>query len=176
MEVTLVLNSEDIRRVALRTVLRSLRDRGRDFRPAYSQALDVIFDHETDLFRQQGRTAHEPQWAPLTEKYAKWKARHAPNAGLLLLSSRLFRQLSGISGDHYERRLLRQLTFGSNYEVKWDGGRDDLGGIHMSGRPGGGGSLLNTHMAARPPIRTTDRLAGDLADVFMDHLLGGLPR
>jgi hypothetical protein len=115
---------------------------------------------------------------------------------MMLLSRRLFRQMAGISGDHYERKQRAKLIFGSNLPIKWKGGKDDLGGLHMEGREEGtaekpmldwweygppgrrvfnGPALMSSRilgaMPARPPIRTTDQLAGEIADIALDYLL-----
>ena len=214
MEVTLELDAGAIREVAARQLLRDIRRRGQDWRPIWDNVLDVIFDHETDLFRNQGRTQHEGSWAPLSESYAKWKGQYSPGTGMMLLSRRLFRQMAGLSGDHYERKQRAKLVFGSKLPIKWKGGKDDLGGLHMEGReegtaekpmldwweygpPGkrvfGGGTFRSVSwmgeqavhygehtrmskrilgaMPARPPIRTTDQLAGEIADIALDYLL-----
>ena len=192
MSATLELDGEALRRVALRPVLRGMRDRGRDFRPCYNRALNVIFAHEAQLFRQEGETLDKQRWAELAPVYKTWKGKAYPGRKILELTGKLVRQLSG-EGGHYERRMKTKLVMGSNYPIKWRGGTDDLGGLHMSGRAGsndtrsavaieqaaspGGfrgwmakGSVAP--MPARPPIRTSEGLAIELTDLFADYLMG----
>jgi hypothetical protein len=193
---TLELDGEALRQVAMRAYLRGMRDRGRDFRPCYDEAMNIIFSHEAQLFRQEGETLDEARWAELSPAYNTWKNKAYPGRAILELTGKLVRQLTGKSGDHYEKRQMTKLVMGSNYPIKWRGGADDLGGLHMSGRAGhgetfttvrhalpdwqGGGTWETQRhskasvppMPARPPIRTSEYIANELADLFGDHLMG----
>lgn len=169
VNVTLELDGEALRRVALRPLLRGMRDRAQDFRPCYDEARNLIFAHEAQLFRQEGETLDESRWAELSPAYKTWKDKAFPGRKILELTGKLVRQLTGESGDHYELRRKTKLVLGSDYPIKWRGGSDDLGGLHMSGRQA---SKKVAAMPARPPIRTSDYLANELTDLFADYLMG----
>lgn len=163
---TLQLDGQALREVAMRVFMRGMRDRGLDFRPCYDEALNLIFAHEAQLFRQEGETLDEARWAELSPAYETWKDKTFPGRGILELTGKLMRQLTG-EGGHYEKRERTKLVMGSNYPIRWRGGSDDLGGLHMSGRQ------LGNPMPARPPIRTSPALANELLDLFVDYWTDG---
>lgn len=149
----------------MRAVLHGMKQRARNFRSCYDEALNLIFAHEAQLFRQEGETLNNARWAELSEGYAAWKDKTFPGRGILELTGKLKRQLTG-EGGHYEKREATKLTMGSNYPIRWSRGSDDLGGLHMSGRKSG------PPMPARPPIRTSPGLEIELTDLFADYLMG----
>lgn len=197
MEATLTFNAEDIARLGMVAMLRQIRDRARDFRPLWPTALDIMFEHEAKLFSTEGASGDEGKWAPLTKRYAEIKGLLFPGRKLLNLTGKLVRQLSGLSGDHFEKRTKSRLIMGSNYPIKWKGGRDDLGGLMMSGRAGDAlmpvegprgpafavrgwrdwvapGDRRVPPMVERPPISISDSLVDELADVTLNYLLLGV--
>ena len=197
MEVTLEIDAADIARIGLRQYLRGMRDRARDFRPVEGAALDVIFEHNFSQIMSEGAAGGE-EWAPLSKRYEEIKSEVFAGRGLLRLTNHLMRQLSGLSGDHYERRMRTKLVMASNLPIKWSGGQDDLAGLMQSGRPGDPtfagpplvgpahsvrgwhdwvrpGSRRVPPMPARPPLVATEGEAEELAEIFANHVMGGEP-
>jgi phage gpG-like protein len=188
--VNLVIRREDLFRAVLPTVLRAIRDRGRDVRPTWPAVLNVIYSYEAQLFRQRGETPDSPQWAPLSPLYEQWKSKHYPGRGILELTGELMRQF-GEGGASVVRGQTR-LELHTDLPLPWTGGIDDKGGIHMSGRSGGtrmGRRLLgrefglpnrefvSTAMPARPPIEIQEGEVIEITDILARYVMGGvLPR
>lgn len=162
MRLTATADREAFVQAGMAAYADDINERMRDVSDAWPDCVEAIFEHESEVFRNEGETAEHAPWAPLSDSYAAWKARVAPGKPILQLTSRLRRQLTGESGDHYERREPTRLTIGSDYIIS---GGADLGGIHAVGRQ------LPPPMPARPPFRVTQGLSDTLGLTIADHVL-----
>ncbi len=64
-----------------------------DNSPAFDHMADVLFTSETKQFQTEGKFA-SGGWAPLSPRYARWKAKHYPGRGILERTRRLKRSLT----------------------------------------------------------------------------------
>jgi phage gpG-like protein len=174
-----------------------LRMRARHLYPAYPAIRQTFFEHEVETFRRDGAIGGWEKWDDVVGRYADWKRKHFPGKSTLRLSGKLMRQMTGASGDHYERRRPTTFTIGSNYPVagssgqrsswatdgitggvlphghRWslDADDEDIGGLHQEGgffRLDGPGRVIE--VGAREPIRLTDQFANDVTDHILDHV------
>jgi len=177
--VTINLTREWVGRVAVGAYKRAIKARARDLRPAWDAVLMAIHWHEAVLFANEGANTEEARWEELSNNphparqnlgYRDWKARHYPNRGILELTERLRRQLSGTDNTAFVRRGVRKLIFGSNIPLA---GGHDLGGLHATGRLGmatiGGGG--GNYMPPRSPIRVDRPYEDEIGDAVLDYLL-----
>lgn len=159
--VTLRLDREAFVRRGLGTYEREIRERAEDVSDAWDDVIEIIFTHEEDVFSAEGATDEHGSWAPLSDNYLEWKERVAPGQPILVLTERLREQLTGESGDHYERREPTRLIVGSDYPIP----EGDLGGLHAVGRD------EEPQMPPRPPFRITGDVAGDIGMAIADYVL-----
>jgi len=175
--------------------------RSRDAVPAWNRVRGYLFKAEADLFAKDGRADGYDEWAPVgAPVYKAWKSKWYPGHRALRLTLRLWRQLTGKSGDHYEKRQPQTFTFGTNYPVagssgqrsSWDtpgvlgsvlpfGERwsldvpnEDVGGLHAEGgfiHQDSPTRFLNVE--ARSPIRITDMDSVRISEILEDWILDG---
>jgi len=169
---TMQVAADDIAKVVRQAMIGRLRRRGADVRGAWYSVMRILFAMEKQLFEAEGKTNEHPHWPDLSERplqkleglsYKEWKELYFPGKPLLVLSGRLKRQLTGLSGTHYREWLPTRLTFGSNVPAD-EGG--DLGGLHATGL-----RELDRFMPPRPPIRVTEKDIDDIADELVDYVL-----
>jgi len=109
-----------------------------DFTPVWNHIADDYDDMMQTAFDHQGAYEGNPAWAPLSPKYAAWKARHYPGAKILFRTGALLHALTGGAG-HIRSIKPLELRIGGALHV----GRWDLGGLHQTG---------TRHMPARKPL------------------------
>lgn len=191
-------------RSALRPGGGGLIHRSQDMAPAWDSIRNVLFHAEALLFQTEGASGDQSDpdipWAELgwgpKHRYAWWRYKYFPGP-ILQLSGALMRQLTGQSGDHYERRARMRFVFGSNAPVgRWSGKRtsmyeggigglkhegeawsldpddEDVGGLHAEGgfvhrRPDGN---VSDPDPARPPISISDQDEEDMTETILDHI------
>jgi len=154
-----IIDANAVARVGLRRYLIALNERSQDVSSAWDKVLDIIYEAERQLFAQEGQTEEHDKWEVLSSRYAAWKEKHYPGMPILTLTGRFRGSMTDPSGQHYEERRPRSLTWGSHHKVS---GGHDLGGIH---------AVKHENMPAREPIRITQRNVDDIANVVVDYIL-----
>ncbi|HID08258.1 MAG TPA: hypothetical protein EYP10_14050 [Armatimonadetes bacterium] len=69
------------------------RDRAKDLSPVWRMIARDMMDLERKVFASRGAILGA-SWAPLSPRYAKWKARHYPGRPIMVRSGRLFASLT----------------------------------------------------------------------------------
>ena len=173
-----------------------LRMRSRHLYPAYPAIRQAFFDHEVETFRKDGAVEGWEKWTEVVGNYAVWKKKYFPGKATLRLSGKLMAQMTGASGDHYEKRRPTKFTIGSKYPVagssgqrsSWDtagltGGvlpvgerwsldadSEDVGGLHQEGGFWRDDPHRPVEVGAREPIRLTNRFCNTVIDHILDHV------
>lgn len=142
----------------LRTAERfeAMARRARDTSPAWRAWGDDVAAAFTEQFRSEGARLLKSVWAPLSPRYAAWKARHFPGKPIL--------QRTGEMMTGFTRRPLviervdsNSGTFGSDRKpAKW----------HQHG---------TRRMPARPIARKDDELKDAASRHLSRHIMHGLP-
>lgn len=186
MNVTLRLDNNDLRGLVAEALQSRMEDRVLDMRPAWPNVLTEIYGVEAELFANEGKTAEEPEWAPLKNGgkrfhggmgYADWKEMMY-GTKKLHLTGKLERMLTGQDGTaHVDARRADKLIFGTDYRTysgvpgrprsPQDKLTGDLGGITAEGRKD------YYPMQARTPIRLDKQSAKRIAEPIVDHLTDG---
>lgn len=97
-----------------------------DLSPAFEKIADDFIEMQEKAFAAEGAYEGNPAWAPLSAKYAAWKAKKFPGRGILERSGALKASLTGGAGSSREIEPLK-LSIGGSVRV----GRWDLGAIHQ---------------------------------------------
>jgi phage gpG-like protein len=66
----------------------------KDLTPVWPEVTKAFYKVEEDQFNTEG----QGKWAPLSPRYARWKAAHAPGRSLLVLEGRLKAAATGGAG------------------------------------------------------------------------------
>lgn len=104
-----------------------------DCTPALEQIATHFYTHMEQAF-DTGGSATRATWAPLAERYARWKAKHYPGLPVLTRKGALRRSLSSASAPGSLRRITPDsLEIGTTLAVP--SGRWNLGGLHQEGLP-----------------------------------------
>lgn len=99
-----------VNRVNLR--LTKMAERAQDFAPVFRWAQRELEQANRDNFRSRGATSGEP-WMPLDDEYARWKLAHHGPKPPMVLSGRLFRDVTWLKGPPNSIGRLTA-TFGTN--------------------------------------------------------------
>jgi phage gpG-like protein len=136
--------------------IRSKAERAGDLRPAFRRIAEEFRIREARLFRSEGASGAHGAWPRLSPRYADWKAKRAPGAGILVLRGDLRTSLTvaGAEGA-IEEVTPHSLTLGTSLPHA---------GAHQRGR----GRL--------PVRRVIDPTKADVeryAKIVREHLKGG---
>lgn len=135
-----------------------------DFRPFFDRVSSDFYAFESNVFAAGGAAEGLPAWPALTERYARWKARKFPGAGVLIQTGALRNALTDpkAPGAIYEisSEELRMGAARMTPDGKWD-----LGLIHQRGRADGS-------MPARPPLRLSRERRTRWMGFLADHISG----
>ena len=131
-----------------------------DFTPVFHQIRDDYHDMEEAAFAQEGSYEGNPAWAPLSAKYAAWKAKRFPGARILYRTGALYKAVTGGAG-HIERIAPFHLELGGSIRV----GRWDLGSIHQKPKAG-------NPLPQRMIINLSKKRKSRWTRFFLNHLKG----
>ncbi|HUU55301.1 MAG TPA: phage virion morphogenesis protein [Armatimonadota bacterium] len=131
-----------------------------DLSPAFERIADDFEETEQRQFESEGGFEGNPGWAPLSEKYAAWKAKKYPGGRILTATGKLRDALTGGAGSIRKVDPLRLEVGGSVIVGK--GRRWDLGALHQTGTTRG--------MPARKPINLSRNQRHRLIRFLTDHL------
>ena len=159
-----------------------------DMRPAWDACRNIFFAAEAEMYATNGESGGEA-WAPNGGDYGAWKALNfgTPPG---VLTGRLRDQLTGASGDHYERSGTKYFEIGSDYPVSsgpgkatwpvfgqdhvWstDSDAEDIGGLLAQGgsRYRKLDGTLSESVSARPPISITEGNIDQFVEAIMDYV------
>lgn len=70
-----------------------------DIRDPLEEIADDFFEVEQRLFDSEGSTGEHGTWAPLSPRYAAWKANNFPGRRLLVAENRMKQSLTSRTGD-----------------------------------------------------------------------------
>lgn len=112
-----------------------------DLRPAWVTVAQAMQEMEAEAFAVEGARRGLPVWAPLSERYRRWKERHFPGRKILELTGDLRRSLAEKGRGH--RRILSPtfMLFGTMIRTKRGA---PYAMFHQEG---------TRRMPARPPLR-----------------------
>jgi len=137
----------------LRAVLEGIRRRALDLSEPFNAFREVWYSITREQFASEGELG-EQEWAPLTEAYARWKAKAYPGMPLLRATDRLMQSLLG-GPEGVWRAGPRSLQYGSTvpyFEA------------HMTG---------TETMPARPPLVLPMAAFEELNRGVMGWVMGG---
>jgi phage gpG-like protein len=69
--------------------LSGVEGRVSDLRPAMEEISEDFYRHEERAFGTEGSILRSGKWAPLSPRYAAWKARHYPGRTILVRTGKL---------------------------------------------------------------------------------------
>lgn len=164
-----------------------------DLRPAWDACRTIFFAAEAALYASGGATGDDADpdipWAPNAGDYGAWKAAHygTPPG---VLSGALRAQLTGATGDHYERSGNMFFEIGSDMPVSEGSGKreqaywgtkhtwsTDPDGEDVGGLMAQGGSQywridgsISDPVVARPPISITEENIDQFVEAIMDYV------
>jgi len=71
---------------------------GKDLKPMFEAIQSWWYNWQAEIFAGEGSSLGS-SWAPLSEKYAKWKAKAAPGRPILELTGRLANAMAGAKSE-----------------------------------------------------------------------------
>lgn len=126
----------------------------KDLTPVWGKVHEVFIAFVQRVFASQGSYVGEA-WAPLSPAYARWKAAHSANAGILQLRGRLYGSLS--APDHPDH-IFRSGPSWAEY-----GTQVPYAKFHQTG---------TRRMPRRPPLKPFSRVEGEAtADIVLAYVL-----
>jgi phage gpG-like protein len=128
-----------------------------DFTRPLEQSSDIIYAETKHQFETEG----SPDWEPLSEAYARRKARKFPGQPILRATNRLMQSLINAGAEGAIHTLTKTLlVIGSSLQVgKWN-----LGLIHQKGAP-------RASIPAREMLRLRPSARTRIILAFRDHLV-----
>lgn len=128
-------------------------ERVNNLQPAFERMLPVLQQYSENYLARGGAYEGNPPFAPLSSRYAKWKARRYPNAPILTRSGRLRASLASATNDSIADATQDALTYGTRvpYAV-----------YHQFG---------TRKMPKRPPLKLSKPLSARLITILRDYLL-----
>jgi len=141
---SLKVNVEMIGITAIESIFDHVSHIPDDWRDAWEPMAADFRASEAEIFAEEG-----PGWAPLSPRYAQWKAHHYPGMPLLVRTGALAASLIEADSDGNINELYpTEMKLGSDLKTK--DGRYTLGMLHQTGtRPHKGSP---DGMTARPPV------------------------
>jgi len=126
----------------------------KDLTPVWGKVHEVFIAFVKRVFETEGGYVGDA-WKPLSPAYAKWKARHTPNKGILQLRGQLFASLTEPQhSDHVFRSGPSWAEYGT---------RVLYAKFHQTG---------TRQMPRRPPIKPFSRVEGEAAaDIVLAYML-----
>lgn len=125
-----------------------------DFSTPFRQIADDLVDMEREAFAREGAYEGNPAWAPLSDRYAAWKARRYPGARILERTGKLRRLMTSPSVDIAPLQLA--VRFSGYTRGGWD-----IPALHQTG---------TRKMPARKPLNLSMRRRRRWLRYFRDHL------
>ncbi len=152
MALKLHINIEYPDERPLRRVL-VVYERVNNLQPAFERMLPALQQYSENYFARGGAYEGNPPFAPLSARYAKWKARRYPGAPILTRSGRLRASLASVTNDSIADATADALTFGT---------RVPYATYHQFG---------TRKMPKRPPLKLSKPLGARLITILRDYLL-----
>ena len=88
--------------VQLHRAIQRFTDGVDDLRPLWPEMSQMFYDIEREQFTTEGGAGESGPWAPLSPRYAAWKASHYGGKGILERSGGLLASLTGGTGAIHE--------------------------------------------------------------------------
>ena len=92
-----------------------------DISSPLEEIADDFFEVEQRLFDSEGGTGEHGAWAPLSPRYAAWKARAFPGRGILVAENRMKQSLTTRTGDSIRKIDALELRVGTRIRSKKGG-------------------------------------------------------
>lgn len=96
--------------VLLSRAISRLGEYATDLRPLWDRIQEDLRDSERKQFDSEGKQSGRP-WAPLSPRYAAWKAKHYPGNGILVRTGRLRIAATGTGGELEVRKSQREFLW-----------------------------------------------------------------
>jgi phage gpG-like protein len=124
-----------------------------DLTPAFERMIPALQDYIARRIHTGGTLHNLPPFAPLSPRYARYKAKHYPNAPILVRTGRLFRSLTTNTDDTIADIQPDHLTFGTRVPYAL---------YHQLG---------TRKMPARPPIKLSKPIQTQLLTILRNYLI-----
>ena len=89
-------------------------DNIQDLSPVWGEVRDEFWEIERELFDSEGSSGASGGWAPLSPRYARWKAQHYPGARIMHRHGVLEESLTGPGSGSIVRMRPQELALGSS--------------------------------------------------------------
>lgn len=89
--------------VQLHRAIKRFADGVEDLRPVWPEMISAFQAIEREQFQTEGGAGETGEWAPLSPRYAEWKARHYGGKGILVRTGSLLASLTGGPGSLIEQ-------------------------------------------------------------------------
>jgi phage gpG-like protein len=124
-----------------------------DLTPAFERMIPALQDYIARRIHTGGTLHNLPPFAPLSPRYARYKAKRYPNAPILVRTGRLFRSLTTNTDDTIADIQPDHLTFGTRVPYAL---------YHQLG---------TRKMPARPPIKLSKPIQTQLLTILRNYLI-----
>jgi phage gpG-like protein len=124
-----------------------------DLTPAWQRMIPALQDYIARRITSGGTLHNLPPFAPLSPRYARYKAKRYPGAPILVRTGRLFRSLTANTDDTIADIQPDHLTFGTRVPYAL---------YHQLG---------TRKMPARPPIKLSKPIQTQLLTILRNYLI-----
>jgi phage gpG-like protein len=124
-----------------------------DLTPAWQRMIPALQDYIARRIASGGTLHNLPPFAPLSPRYARYKAKRYPGAPILVRTGRLFRSLTANTDDTIADIQPDHLTFGTRVPYAL---------YHQLG---------TRKMPARPPIKLSKPIQTQLLTILRNYLI-----
>ena len=124
-----------------------------DLTPAWQRMIPALQDYIARRIASGGTLHNLPPFAPLSPRYARYKAKHYPGAPILVRTGRLFRSLTTNTDDTIADIQPDHFTFGTRVPYAL---------YHQLG---------TRKMPARPPIKLSKPIQTQLLTILRNYLI-----
>jgi len=159
--------------------------------PAWDGVRDVIFQSNEETFAKEGAKAGFESWHndydfTRDQNYLDWKSGRVGHTRLMELTGYLRGQMTGVLGDHFERRTMNSFEMGSDAPTHPGSGVSGEDGINIpdpSGEDIGGlqahdddlsyvspGTNLVKNRPAHTIFRITESDLDEICEQMLDHI------
>lgn len=128
-------------------------ERVQDLSPAFERILPLLQQYTESYLAAEGAHEGNPRFAPLSPRYARYKAKRYPNAPILTRSGRMRQSLAGITTDSIADITPDTLTYGTRVPYAL---------YHQTG---------TRKMPKRPPLKLSKPLSTRILTAMRNYLI-----
>jgi len=128
-------------------------ERAQDLTPAWQRILPLLQNYTEQYLARGGAFEGNPAFAPLSPRYARYKARRYPNTPILTRSGRMRASLAGLTGDSVADASPDRLVYGTKVPYAL---------YHQTG---------TRKMPKRPPLKLSKPLTTRILTALRNYLI-----